>query len=75
MLNILGLLTGWVLLAPLLFVIYLWAGGPYIHWMAPLAGIAVSIPVLAFSTVAGIALMFFSARGLARRPDPLMPPR
>lgn len=64
-----GLLTGWVLLAPLARVLYLHLGGPHLPWMAPAAGIAVSAPMLGFFTLAGIAMIFFSVRGLSRPQD------
>ncbi|MBC7770816.1 MAG: hypothetical protein H7124_18710 [Phycisphaerales bacterium] len=69
MLRVLGLLTGWVLLTPLALVIYLRLGGPFMSWMAPAAGIAISVPMLGFFTLAGIAMIFFSVRSLARQAD------
>jgi hypothetical protein len=70
MLGVLGLLTSWLMLAPLIFVLYLRLGGPYFDWMAPLAGLAISVPVLGFSTIGGIALMIWSIRQLTRPQDP-----
>ena len=74
MLGILGLLTGWILLTPILVVFWLRLGLPYMEWMAPFAGIALSVPVLAFSTLAGISLIAWSVRSLAKRDDDLAPP-
>jgi len=70
-LRVLGLLTGWVLLTPLALVIFLQLGGDYQDWMAPAAGIAVSVPMLGFFSLAGIALIAISVRGLARPQDDL----
>lgn len=67
--RLLGLLTGWVLLAPLALVIYLRLGGLYLPWMAPAAGIAISVPMLGFFSLAGIAMIFFSVRGLSQPKD------
>jgi len=75
MLGILGLLTGWILLTPILVVFWLRLGLPYMEWMAPFGGIAISVPMLAFSTLAGIALIARSVRSLAQRDDDLAPPR
>jgi hypothetical protein len=69
MLGIVGLLTGWALLSPLLVVIYLRLGFPYMQWMAPLAGIAVSVPMLAFMTIAGLVMIAWSVGKLTRRED------
>lgn len=66
MLRLLGLLTGWVLLTPLLLVIYLRLGGPFFDWMTPVAGIAVSVPMLGFFTLGGIAMIFFSVRAYSQ---------
>ena len=73
--GILGLLTGWVLLLPLLVMIYLQLGGPPFPILWPFAHIAASVPMLGFSTFAGIAVIFFSIRSLTRPEDPLTPPR
>lgn len=67
--GVLGLLTGWVLLAPALLVLFLRLGGPYHPWMAPVLGLAVSAPVLGFLTLGGLALIALSVRRLARGPD------
>lgn len=67
--RVFGLLTGWVLLAPLALVIFLRVGGQYQDWMAPAAGIAISVPMLGFFTLAGIVLIAISVRGLARPAD------
>jgi len=67
--RVLGLLTGWVLLAPLALVIFLRLGGQYQDWMAPAAGIAVSVPMLGFFTFAGIVLIGLCVRGLSRPQD------
>jgi hypothetical protein len=75
MLGVLGLLTGWVLLIPLLVVIYLQLGGPPFRFLWPIITFAASVPMLGFSTIAGIVLIAFSVRSLTRRPEPLMPPR
>lgn len=69
LLRVLGLLTGWVLLAPLVLVIYLRLRGVYQDWMAPAAGIAISVPMLGAFSVAGVALIALSVRGLARVSD------
>ena len=73
--GVLGLLTGWVLLLPAFVVIYLQLGGPPFGVLWPIIHIASSVPMLGFSTIAGIAVFFFSIRSLTRRPEPLMPPR
>jgi|GEM_PF-3440917 len=69
MLRLLGLLTGWVLLLPLALVFYLQLGGPFLPWMAPVAGIAVSVPMLGFFTLAGAAIIFFSVRAYSQARD------
>ena len=69
MMPLLGLLTGWVMLSPLLLVIYFRLGGPFFPWMAPIASIAMSIPMLGFFTIAGFVLIFFSVRAYARPRD------
>jgi len=75
MLGVLGLVTGWVLLIPALVVIYLRLGGPPVPGLWPIITFAASVPMLAFSTIAGIALVVFSVRSLTRPPEPLSPPR
>ena len=75
MLGILGLLTGWVLLVPAFVTLYLWLGGPPFRVLWPVITFAASVPMLGFSTIAGIVLIFFSVRSLTRRPEPLTPPR
>jgi hypothetical protein len=75
MLGVLGLLTGWALLIPALAVIYLRLGGYPFPVLWPIITFAASVPMLGFSTVAGIVLIVFSIRSLTRRPEPLMPPR
>jgi hypothetical protein len=75
MLGVLGLLTGWVLLLPALVVIYLRLGGYPFPVLWPVITFAASVPMLGFSTLAGIVLIVFSVRSLTRRPEPLMPPR
>ena len=67
--RVLGLLTGWLLLAPLALVIFLRLGGQYQDWMAPASGIAVSVPMLGFFTLAGIVLIGLSVRSLSRPQD------
>ncbi|MGH6949727.1 MAG: hypothetical protein ACREH4_02570 [Vitreimonas sp.] len=67
--GVLGLLTGWALLMPALVVLYLHLGGPFQLWMTPFIGIAVSVPMLGFLTLAGIAVMGLSLRQLSRKPD------
>lgn len=74
-LRVLGLLTGWVLLAPLALVVFLRFGGQYQEWMAPAAGIAISVPMLGFFSIAGIGAIFLSVRGLAAPKDELAGPR
>jgi hypothetical protein len=73
MLGILGLLTGWLLLIPAFVLIYLQFGGPPLRFLWPVMSFASSVPMLGFSTIAGLALIFFSIRSLTRRPEPLMP--
>ncbi|MBY0568006.1 MAG: hypothetical protein K2P70_11865 [Hyphomonadaceae bacterium] len=73
--GVLGLLSGWALLMPLVVVILLWAGVPPMDWMEPFAGIAVSVPMLAFCSVGGLVLIGLSVRSLARREDDLALPR
>lgn len=67
--GVLGLLTGWALLMPALIVLWLRLGGPYLSWMAPFVGIAVSVPMLGFLTLGGIAVMALSVRHLSRKLD------
>ena len=74
MLGVLGLLTGWVLLVPALVTLYLWLGGPPFRFLWPVVTFAGSVPMLGFSTIAGIALIVFSVRSLTRGPEPLAPP-
>lgn len=69
MLRLLGLLTGWVLLMPLALVIYLRLGGPYLPWMELIAGIAISVPMLGFFTLAAAAAIFFSVRAYSQPRD------
>ena len=73
--GVLGLLTGWVLVLPAFVVIYLQLGGPPFPILWPIIHIAASVPLLAFATGLGVAVIFFSIRSLTRRPEPLMPPR
>jgi hypothetical protein len=75
MLGILGLLTGWMLLLPALVVVYLQLGGQPFPLIWPIVTFAASVPMLAFSTIAGIVTIFFSVRSLTRRAEPLSPPR
>lgn len=70
MLGVLGLLTGWVLLAPLLIVLYLQIGGAYQPWMRPFADIAFSVPMLGFCTVGGIAMIAWGVITLSRGAEP-----
>ena len=74
MVGVLGLLTGWVLLLPALVTVYLLLGGQPFPLIWPIVTIAGSVPVLGFSTIAGIVVIFLSVRRLARRPEPLAPP-
>jgi hypothetical protein len=67
--GVLGLLTGWALLMPALLVLFLRLGGPYHPIMAPFLGIAVSLPLLGFATLGGLALIAVSVRRLSRNPD------
>jgi hypothetical protein len=64
-----------VLLIPALAVIYLNLGGYPFPVLWPIITFAASVPMLGFSTVAGIVLIVFSIRSLTRRPERLMPPR
>jgi hypothetical protein len=66
MLGVLGLITGWLLLMPLLALIYVKLGGPYLPILDPFAHIALSVPMLGFCTIGGIALVVWSVRRLAR---------
>ncbi|PZO52323.1 MAG: hypothetical protein DCF16_09700 [Alphaproteobacteria bacterium] len=75
MLGVLGLLTGWVLLIPALVVVYLRLGGPPVPVLWPVITFAASVPMLAFSTIAGITLVVLSVRSLTRPSEPLAPPR
>lgn len=70
MLGVLGLLTGWALLIPLLLAIFIRIGGPYMTWMAPFLGVATSFPLLCIFTVGGIAMFFWGVRQLARDAEP-----
>jgi hypothetical protein len=67
--GVLGLITGWVLLTPALIVAWLRLGGGFHPWMSPFLGIAASVPMLGFLTLAGVAAMALSLRQLARKPD------
>jgi hypothetical protein len=67
--GVLGLLTGWALLLPLLIVAWLRVGGPYMSWMAPFAGVAASVPMLGFLSLGGVAVIALSVRRLSRTPD------
>jgi len=49
-------------------------GGQPFPLIWPIVTIAGSVPVLGFSTIAGIVVIFLSVRRLARRPEPLAPP-
>ena len=75
MLGVLGLMTGWALLLPAFVAIYLQLGGRPFGILWPIIHMASSAPLLAFSTIAGAAVIFFSIRSLTRRSEPLMPPR
>jgi hypothetical protein len=67
--GVLGLLTGWVLLTPSLVVIYLQFGGGYHPLMTPFLGVAASLPLLLFLTLAGFTLIALSVRRLSRPPE------
>ena len=67
--GVLGLMTGWALLMPAFVLLYLQLGGGFQLWMAPFVGIAASVPMLAFLTLGGIAVMALSVRHLSRKPD------
>jgi hypothetical protein len=69
MVGVLGLLTGWVLLMPLLTMLFVMSGGPYQTWMGVFLGIAASFPLLVFMTLAGLAMIALSVRRLARPQD------
>jgi hypothetical protein len=75
MLGVLGLLTGWALLTPLIILIYLRLGGPYFRWMEAIGGIATSVPMLGFCTIGGIVMMIWSVGELTRREDDIEPQR
>jgi len=64
--GILGLLTSWALMAPAAVLLFLQLGGPYQNWMAPLLGIAASLPLLIALTLGGFAMMFLSVRRMSR---------
>jgi hypothetical protein len=67
--GVLGLLTGWALLTPALLTAYLGLGGGYYPWMAAFLGIAASVPMLAFFTLGGVAVIALSVRGLSHKRD------
>jgi hypothetical protein len=69
MVGILGLLTGWALLMPAFFVIWVSLGLPYFRWMNFFLGIASSVPMLAVATVAGLVMCALSVRSFARQGD------
>ncbi len=69
MVGVLGLLTGWALLMPALLAIYATLGFPYFRWMSFFLGIAASFPMLVFSTLAGLFMIFISVRNLTRPAD------
>lgn len=69
MLGVLGLLTGWLLLMPAALLLYMTLGGPYQDWMGFFLGIAASLPMLVFLTLAGLFVLLLSARQLARQRD------
>lgn len=69
MVGVLGLLTGWALLLPGIILIYVSLGLPYFRWMSFFLGIAASFPLLALMSIAGIAMIAFSVRGLTRPAD------
>jgi hypothetical protein len=72
--GVLGLLTGWVLLAPALAFLFVGLRLGYHPLMAPFLGVAAPLPLLLFSTLAGLALIALSIRRLSRPPD-IDPPR
>lgn len=53
-------------MAPAAILLFLQLGGPYQTWMAPLLGIAASLPLLIALTLGGIAVMFLSVRRMSR---------
>lgn len=69
MVGVLGLLTGWALLMPALVALAVTLGVPYFGWMSFFLGIAASFPMLVFSTVGGVVMIFFSVRALSRARD------
>jgi hypothetical protein len=69
MLEIVGLITGWALLLPLLVFFYLRLGFPFMDWMAPFIHIAASVPMLGFSTIAGLAMIAWSVGKLSKRDE------
>lgn len=75
MLGVLGLLTGWALLMPLV-VLLLTLVGVRMDWMIPFLGIAASAPMLGFCTAGGIGLIAWSVGNLAKpKDDDLTPGR
>jgi hypothetical protein len=72
--GVLGLLTGWVLLGPAIVFLIVSLRLGYHPLMAPFLGVAASLPLLAFSTLGGIAVIALSLRRLSRPPD-IEPPR
>lgn len=75
MLGVLGLLTGWALLMPLVALL-LTLVGVRMDWMIPFLGIAASAPMLGFCTAAGIGLIAWSVGNLAKpKDDDLTPGR
>lgn len=69
MLGVVGLVTGWALLMPLLLFIYLRLGFPIMDWMIPFLHIAAEFPVLAFSTLIGLAMIAWSVAKLSKRDE------
>ncbi len=66
MLGILGLLTGWALLAPAGLLLWVRLGGQGALWMRPFLDIAASAPTLGFCTIGGLAVIGWSVVQLSR---------
>jgi|CXWL01.1.fsa_nt_gi hypothetical protein len=66
MLGVLGLLTGWALLAPAGLLLWVRFGGQAAPWMRPLLDIAASAPTLGFCTIGGLAAIGWSVAQFAR---------
>lgn len=72
MARVVGILVGLVLLLPAAIVIFIRSGGdPNLVplWLAAVAHIAYSIPMLALFSIAGVAVIALSIRAMLRDRD------